>query len=184
MKTPKFLFAMMAWAALVHGASLGQSGQLSAQEAASGEKSSTEAPHNKDGQDVSDKDQADGHMDHKTPVARSKGATKTHAAIHSAKPALSHPAQSANTVKEESLRSSTPFNGMDFRPTGSTPSSSVPTRTVKRSGPSATASNAALTGQQFKNLRSPGARLASTGGPANSTHNTGAINGSDVKHRP
>jgi hypothetical protein len=185
MKTAKFLFMMVAWVALMHGASLGQSGQVSEQKAAeSGEKSAPEMRRENVVEDRSEKDQPGWHADQKTLAARSKSAAKNQPAIHSAKPAQSRPVQSANKTAEEGVRPSTGLNATNASQTDSRPSPGTPAKTVKHSAPSVTASNATLNGQQFKNSRSPGAHMASAGGPANSTHSTGAINGSDLKRKP
>jgi hypothetical protein len=63
-------------------------------------------------------------------------------------------------------------------------SSNVLGKTVRHSGMPLPPSTVALNGQQFKNSRDPGARMASTGGSANSARGTGAINGSDIKRKP
>jgi hypothetical protein len=44
--------------------------------------------------------------------------------------------------------------------------------------------NAALSGQQFKNSRNPGARLASSGGTSTTARGTAALSGTNMKPKP
>jgi hypothetical protein len=62
--------------------------------------------------------------------------------------------------------------------------SDVSTKTMKHSGVPVSSPKLALNGQQFKNSRDPGARLASSGGPATQARGTAGISGSEMKRKP
>jgi hypothetical protein len=191
MKIARFLFVLILWAVLVHGTSLAsQSGQVSGQTASqSGEKSTSQTPldkNNKDSQVSAEKDQTGGHLDHnqKTPTGETRSTAKIHSAVHQAKPAPGHQARSVKMPADESLQAGTPLNVVDSHQTSSNPSTGILSKTVTHSSTAVPARNVVLNGQQIKNSREPGARLASSGGPANATRGTAAINGSDLKRKP
>jgi hypothetical protein len=55
---------------------------------------------------------------------------------------------------------------------------------LKHSSPPVATPTVALNGLQFRNSRDPGARMTTSGGLANSTRGTAALNGSEMKRRP
>jgi hypothetical protein len=202
MKRSRFLLPMIPWAVIswaviswtvqVHAASVGlQSDQASkaSSQAATGEASATG---DENGRAQSEKDQASNNSgrsnldrNETNPAAGRKSVVKPRRAARPAKPASSHQPRSAKTAANESFPAgSAPSANSEFHLTGpSTSTSNLHKTVVARSTPVSLPA-VSVNGQQFKNARNPGARMASSGGPANSTRGTAAINGSDMKRKP
>jgi hypothetical protein len=67
---------------------------------------------------------------------------------------------------------------------GSTAAASIRSEAVGHHSPTVPSSAVSVDGQQFKNSRDPGARLAVSGGPPASARGTAAINGTTMKRKP
>jgi hypothetical protein len=69
-----------------------------------------------------------------------------------------------------------------LQPAGS--NASVPNKAVIRRSVTPPPPTVAVNGQQFRNSRDPGARLANSGGPQTSVRGTAGISGTDMKRKP
>jgi hypothetical protein len=195
MKTSRFLFAMLFMAASIPGAGLEYSFAQAAQQASSlqSEKNVSNAVTGgqKDTQSSSDKNQNDRNPDEKP--TNSKGPSKTklkHSSdANAAKPVVTRrQTQPANAPAVENLQPAAPASAPHFSQTGGSAiapgkSAAAPNK-MQPYRSTAPASAFSVNGEHFRNSRNPGARLATTGGPANSTHSTAAINGSEMKRKP
>ena len=177
----RVLLTMIFWAALVRGVSSGSpSGH--AQEptsAQSSEKSASTEPAS-GRNDTPARGQKDQTKRPGVPTAKTRD---NRAAVTHAQPAPRRQRHSAKTTANN-LRTETLQNVPDSHHASPTLSSNNPGKTVRHSSPPMSSSTAALNGQQFKNSRDPGARMASNGGLANSTRGTAVINGSEIKPKP
>jgi hypothetical protein len=190
MRKARIVLPMIFWAVLVRGGSFG-SQSVQAQEptpSQSSEKATNNSsPDNsKDTQARGQKDQMGEYPDRGGKgFATAKIGTRKHspAASHP-KPAPSRELRSAKTPAASDLQTAGPQNVTDSHRISPTMSSNVPGKTVRHSSRPVSPPTVALNGQQFKNSRDPGARMASNGGPANSTRGTAVINGSDIKRKP
>jgi hypothetical protein len=195
MRTVQFLFAVLFFAGSVPGAGVGYSFAQSTQPASSqnGEKavSGAEADGQKNAQSTKGKNQYDGSSDER-PI-NSKNASKTKvkrsSSVSPAKPAANRRlSPSANALTADNLRTAAPENAPHFSQAATSTASG--TTTAAPSKPRSNRSNSdpvpsfAVSGQQFRNSRNPGAHLVVSGGPANSTRGTAAINGSNIKPKP
>lgn len=185
------LLPMMFWAVLVGGASFGsQSGQAQERTSSrSGEKLAKDSSPDgsKDTQARGQKDQMGEYLveNEKRFAASKKSTPKRRPAASHAKLAPSRHLGSGKTpAAANNLQTETPRNVLDSHQTGSTMSSQVPNKPLKHPSMTVPPPTMALNGQQFKNSRDPGARMATSGGSANSTRGTAVINGSDIKRKP
>jgi cytoskeletal protein RodZ len=145
----------------------------------------TSADRNKESQTAGEKDQMANHSNdnHKTLVDRKGGVPERRPVGVGTKSAPSHHPGSGKTPVVNDPRLETGRNVLDSNPTSSTRSSDVPDKTRKHPSVPVPAPNAAVDGQQFRSSRDPGARMTTSGGPANSTRTRG-INGTDMKPKP
>jgi hypothetical protein len=191
MKKARFLFVMIFWAVLAQGASFGsQSGQAREQTGSqSDEKSANNSSPDgsKDPKAHGQKDQTGEYSlsdeNQKSFAAVEAGTPKVRKAVNQAKPAPRQ-LRSAKTPTANNLPKETPRNTLDSRQTSSTMPSQAPNKPLKHTAMPVPPPTVALNGQQFKNSRDPGARMATSGGSANSARGTAAINGSDIKRKP
>jgi hypothetical protein len=182
MKKARFLCGMIFWAVLVQGASFGsQSGKAPEQTPSqSAEKSanSSSPDRSKDTQTRGENENEQGF-----PASR-QGTPKRRPSASQANPGPSRQLRSGKTPTANNLRTVTPRNTLDSHQTSSTVPSEVPNKPPKHAGIPVPPPTAALNGQQFKNSRDPGARMATSGGSANSPRGAAGINGSDIKRKP
>jgi hypothetical protein len=195
MKAARFLFAMLFLAISMPGVGLGYLFAQSTQQASSqsDEKaaSSAVADEQKNMQSTDRKNQNGENTDGKPTNSEkaSKTIIKRSSVVSPAKQAPSYRQVRSANATTETLRSSAPETAPHFSQTAASSADSGKTDTVStkhlstRNNP-APVSSFAVSGQQFKNSRDPGARLAVNGGPANSTRGTAAINGSNIKRKP
>jgi len=182
MKKTRFLFGMIFWALLVHGASFGsQSGKAPEQTPSQ----SSEKSVNNSSPDGNKDTQARGENENDKGFPPSRqGTAKRHPSASHAKPAPVRQLRSGKTPPANNFRTESPRTTLDSHQTSSNVASEVPNKPPKHAGIPVPPPTAALNGQQFKNSRDPGARMASSGGSANSTRGTAVINGSDIKRKP
>ena len=190
MKKIGVLLQMILLGVFMHGASFGsQSGQAQQQTPSqSGEESANNSSPDgsRNTQARSQKDQTDKSLDEseKGFAALRKDRPKRRPAASHPKAAPSRQLRSAKTPPAKDLQTPALQNVPDSHQISPTLSSNVPGKTVGHSSRPVSPSTVALNGQQFKNSRDPGARMATSGGPATSTRGTAAINGTDVKRKP
>jgi hypothetical protein len=196
MKTVRFLFSALFFAGSLLGIGLGYSFAQVTRQASSqdGEKaiSSAVADGQKDTQSADGKNTNSENPDGKP--THSEGASKItikgSAKSNPVKPVQNHPrVRSANSQATDTARPEVPENAPHFfqaaiSTAASGTSTAAPSKPRSYRSSSAPVSSFAVNGQQFRNSRDPGAHLAVSGGPANSTRGTAAINGSDFKRRP
>jgi hypothetical protein len=182
MKKTRFLFATIFWALLVHGASFGsQSGKAPQQTPSpSGGKSA-----NNGSPDGSKDTQTRGENENEKGFPGSRQSTPKHRPFAShANQGPSRQLHSSKMPTANNLRTKTPRNAPDSHQTSSTAPSEVPNKPPRHAGIPVPPPTAALNAQQFKNSRDPGARMATSGGSANSPRGTAVINGSAMKRKP
>jgi hypothetical protein len=181
MRKAGILLTMIFWVAHAHGAGLGSQAAQASEQGAS---RSPEIQPDRNEQVQSQKGDASGKLNQnqKSPIA-STGSVHKHPSATKVKPA-GRPSRSVKMQASKSLQTSTPANVPDFHPTTTSTPTVIPNETVGRRGAPTQSATVALNGQRFINSRAPGARLAVSGGPQNSTHGTVAINGSNVKRKP
>jgi hypothetical protein len=190
MRKARIFLPMIFWVVLVHGTSFGSQSGV-AQEQTSSQSAEKSANSSRAG---SNDTQARGGRDQRTEylpsdenqksvVAVKAGTRKHRPAVSYAKLPQNRQLRSAKAATAKDLQTEALRNVPGSHPISPT-LSSVPGKTVRHSSRPVSPSTVALNGQQFKNFRDPGARMASSGGPANSTRGTGTINGTDVKRKP
>ncbi len=191
MSKARVLLPMIFWAVLVGGASFGsQSGQAQEQTSSqSSEKSANSSRAGSSGtQARGEKDQTTEYLpadeNQKSFSAVKAGTRKHRPAVSHAKPPQNRKLRSAKTPAAKNLQTEALQNVPGSHQTSPSLSPNGPGKTIRHSSLAVHPSTAALNGQQFKNSRDPGARMATRGGPANSTRGTAAINGTDVKRKP
>jgi len=81
-------------------------------------------------------------------------------------------------------RASTPPDTLDFRQSSLGTTTGISKRTVSRNNVTHPSPAAFLSGQQFKNSRDPGARMAASGGGATAARGTASIDGTGMKPKP
>jgi len=180
MRSAQFVFVMVIGAVLLPGTGLaGQSNQVS-EPALPHDKSPDRS---KDSQTAGEKDQTGTYWNDnpKTLVDRKGGVPERRPVGVGPKPAA-HP-RSGKPLAVNDPRSETGRNVLDSNPTSSTRSSDVPDKTLKHPSVPVPAPTVAIDGQQFRSSRHPGARMTSSGGPANATRSRG-INGTGMKPKP
>jgi hypothetical protein len=190
MNKAKVLLPMIFWAVLA-GASFGsQPGQTQEQTSSqSGEKlANSSRTGRNDTQARGEKDQTTEYLpsdkDQKSFAAVKAGTRKHRPAVSHAKPPQNRQLRSAKTPAVKGIQTEALQNVPGCHQTNQSLSSNGPGKTIRHSSLAAHPSTVALNGQQFKNSRDPGARMATSGGPANSTRGTAVINGSDIKRKP
>jgi hypothetical protein len=196
MKITCFLFASLFLAGLIPGTGLGYSFAQAMQQGPSqgAEKiaSGPVAEGQKDTQATDEKNQDSRNTNGKSTNSKSISKTKIKRGliVRPAKPAPIHrQVQSANGPTANNFPPIPTENAAHFSQTApnvaaASASAVIPHKTQSYQKTSALASAFSINGERFKNSRQPGARLAINGGPANSTHGTAAINGSDIKRKP
>lgn len=185
MKTARLPLLMILATLLLPGTSRA-SQVASAPQQAPSQSSEKSANDQKNGAVRSEKDQAQsGESEVDKPLASVTRAKTKHAPTMShSKPAQSHRPRPARTPTTNSPRTAAPGNIAALKQTGSRVVTPVPKRAVSQRGPSAPPSVVSVNGQQFKNSRDPGARLAISGGPLTAARGTAAISGTNMKHKP
>jgi hypothetical protein len=189
MNNARVLLPMIFWVVLAGGASFASpSGQAREQTAAtSGEKSanSSSPDGSKDTQARGQKDLGEYPDRNEKGFATAKiGTRKLHPAVSHAKPPQNRQLRSAKTPAAKHLQTEALQNVPGSHETSPSLSSNGPGKTIGHSSLGVHPSSVALNGQQFKNSRDPGAHMATSGGPANSTRGTAVIKGSDMKRKP
>jgi hypothetical protein len=188
MKKRRILLPMI-FCAVLHGMSFANQSALEERIQAQDEKSTnaTQLNGNEANQAGSEKDLTGGHFgqSQRNSAVRTTSLIKYRSATAHAKPAI-HPVRSGSALPNENFRAP---DTLDFHQANSIVSPGIPNKTsIHRSTPVASSTAAlpavALDGQQFKNPRKPGARMASSGGQVNSSRATAGINGSEVKRKP
>lgn len=191
MSKARVLLPMIFWAVLVGGASFGnQSGQ--AQEPTPSQSAEKSANSGRAG---SNDTQARGEKHQTTEYSSSDenqknfasvkaGTRKPRPAVSHAKPPQNRQRRSGKTPAANNLQTEALRNVPGSHQTSPSLPSNVSSKTIRHSSLAAHPSTIALDGLQFKNSRDPGARMAVSGGAANSTRGTAVINGSDMKRKP
>jgi hypothetical protein len=185
MKRVRHLFVLMIAAVFLLGTSLGQQADRLSQQSPSqsGEKSADQL---KD--DVrNDKDQARPKEANENPeqwVDVTRTTTKRRTNASHPKPIPTFRARPAKTPTTNSPRIDAPGRVAAPEQMGAKAASNIPNKAVRRRSPSIPATAVSVNGQQFKNFRNPGARLAISGGPQASARGTAAISGTDIKRKP
>ena len=182
MKKTRFLFGMIFWALLVHGPSFASQSAKEPEQTSSqsAEKSAADSSpeRSKDPQARGENENEQGF-----PASR-QGTRKRRPSASHANPVPSRQLRSGKTPTANNLRTETPRNSLDSHQVSSTMRSEVPNKPPRHAGIPVPPPAAALNGQQFRNSRNLGARMATSGGSANSTRGTAVINGSDIKRKP
>jgi len=183
MRTTRFLFVMMIGAVLLQGTSL--AGQSSPPSRESPSLNSEKPP--RDQQKLAE---VHGEKE-QTRSAQADENPKPHAGVSRtarhrppvsySKPASSRQPNLANTSATNGLR--TPASGRMTR-LQQTSSKVVPSKALYQHSFPAPPTAPSVNGQQFKNSRDPGARLAVSGGPLTAARGTAAINGTNMKRKP
>lgn len=191
MSKARVLLQMIFWAALVGGACFGgQSGQAQERTASqSGEKSDNSPRARSNGTQARvEKDQTSEYLpsdeNQKSFASVRAGTRKPRSALSHAKSPQNRQPRAGKTPATNGVRTETLPNAPDFHQAGSTMPSQVPNRPLEHASTPVPPPTVALNGQQFKNARDPGARMATRGGSVNYARGTAAINGSDIKRRP
>ena len=182
MRTAQFFFVMIIGAVLLLDTSfMGQSNQ--APEPTLSQDRSPDR--SKDRQTGGAKDQTGNYLNdnQKTLPGRKAGVPEHRPVGVGAKPAPSHHPRSGKALAINDPRSETGRNVLDSNPTSSTRSSDLPDKTLKHPSVPVPAPTVAIDGQQFRSSRDPGARMTSSGGPANATRSR-VINGTGMKPKP
>ena len=188
MRYERFIFLTIIGAVLLQGKSLARRSNSAPQQSPSQSRETSDSSGGqKNGQIRSEKNETgagDSDVGQNRPERGTRLVTQRRPSQSHAKPAPSYQLHSAKTPAAGSLRPETPENGMGVHLTGSTTSSGVPNKAVSHRTVSAPPATVAVNGQQFKNSRDPGARLASSGGPLTAARGTAAINGTNMKRKP
>lgn len=181
MSTARFVFGMIIGTVLPLGTSF--AGQPQAPQQTLSQDRSPDGI--KDSQTGGEKDQTGEYSNdnQKTLVDVKRGALKHRPVAVRAKPAPNHPPRSGKTLAVNDPRSEAGRNVLDSHPTSSTRSSDLPDKTFKHPSAPVPPPTVAINGQQFRNSRLSGARMTTSGGPANSTRGT-VINGTGIKPKP
>jgi hypothetical protein len=190
MRKARVLLPMIFWAVLVHSASFGsQSDQGSGPASSQNQQTATAetaAKGNENGQ-VKAETEAGSNLDRNQtkPTTEARSLAKPHVAARRAKPVSRRQTRSATTAARGSLSEpSTPADNLALHQNGSSTSTGILHKTANPRSVPVPLTADSVNGQQFKNVREPGARMASSGGSASSSRGTAAINGSDMKRKP
>jgi hypothetical protein len=190
MKAACFLLLMIIAAVLLQGASFASQSNSPPQQlpSQSREKSASGSSESqKDGQVRSEKNQTgteDSDAGQNTPERGTRHVTQRRPNQSHTKLAPSHQVHSGKTPVASILQPQTLEKGAGSHQTGSSTSSSAPTRAINYRRTPVPPAAVAVNGQQFKSSRDPGARLATSGGPLTTARGTAAINGTNMKRRP
>ena len=191
MSKARVLLPMIFWAVLVGGASFAsQSNQTREQTAATSHEKSANGSRagSNDTQGRGEKDQTTEYLpadeNQKSFAAVTASTGKHRPAVSHAKPLQNRQLRSAKTAGAKHLQTEALQNVPGSHQTSPSVSSGGPGKTIRHSSLAVHPSTVALNGRQFTNARDPGARMATSGGPANSTRGTAVINGSDMKRKP
>jgi hypothetical protein len=95
-----------------------------------------------------------------------------------------HRERSAVTRAGSSSRTAAPAGALSLEHPGSIPSNVAPNKAISHRSLPAHPSAASVNGQQFRNSRNPGARLAASGGPSAAARGTAVISGNNMKRKP
>jgi len=186
MKMVHFFFVMMVAAVLAPGTSLARQAHPSQQAPSqSVEKSDSNYQRDvevRDGNDQTRSREAD--QVSKGSAYPAKTTIKSRSTTIHSQPGVSHPRRLNKTPTAIGSRIDTSRTVTGPQETSLRTPIPVPTQVVSHRNLSAPSSAVSLNGQQFKNSRDPGARLAVSGGPLTSSRGTAAINGTNMKRKP
>ena len=190
MKNLRFLFVMFFSGLLISGTSFaGQSAQAwqqsPAQDSEKASEKATDAALPKQSGPVRGTKDTGGFLDQKrkSPTLGKKPTPKGSLAGER-KSASTHPLRTVRAADTPSLQPTAPAAAVGSHPSGAGVAPHAPKGSVSDRNLPSKSLTAGLTGQQFKNSREPGARLAVSGGPQNSTKGTAAISGTGMKPKP
>ena len=188
MKTARFLFLMMIAAGWLRGTGFASQSNSASQQTPSQSRETSDSPEGqKDGQVRSEKNKmgaGNSDVGQDSPEHKTKHLTQSRPNQSHAKPAPSHQVCSVKTLATSNLRTQMPENGQGFQQKGSPASTGISNRVGNHHSVPVPPPTVAVNGQQFRNPRDPGARLASSGGPLTATGGTAAINGTNIKRKP
>jgi hypothetical protein len=188
MRQTRILLPMIFWAALGHGASIWSQSSRGPGQASSQAATPETADHgNENGRVTAEKDEARSDLDRNQtgPTVKARSSAKLHSVTSRAKPVSHLQVRSANTAPNGSLSApNTSADNSELRQNGSSMSTDIPHKTANPHSVPIPLTADSVNGQQFKNARDPGARMATSGGAANSMRGTAVINGSDIKRKP
>lgn len=185
MKTVRFFFVMMIAALLLPGTSLAVQASPKPQQATS---QSVEKSDDQQKDDVRNaKDQAhpkaaDENQEQSADVTRMM--TKHRPSTNHSREIPSRQPRPVKTSTASSQRTSAPQTFSTSPQAVSKANTNVPNKPVSHHSASVPSPAVSVNGQQIRNLRDPGARLASSGGPLTAARGTAVINGTDMKRRP
>jgi len=184
MKTARFLFWIMIEAVLLTGTALARTSS-SAPQPASAQNEKSGSDQQKDADVHPDKDQSrsgeaidEAIVGQKRPAANVTRTANQRPSASRTKPPTSHQPHSTKTLATNS-RTNPPGSILAPQPTKAAAAKAVNQRSVPALPPTAS-----LNGQQFKNSRDPGSRLAVSGGPLTAARGAAALNGSNMKRKP
>jgi hypothetical protein len=184
MKTVRFFFVLVA-AALLPGTSLAQQADRASQQSSSqrgersGDRQKDEIHNDKDKARPNPADEAQAQL---AGVTRST--TKRRLSAGHSKPVPTYRVRPVRKPTANSPQVHEPGSVVPLEPTGSKTDTKTSNNVASRRSPSVPSSAVSVNGQQFKNSRDPGARLAASGGPATIARGTAAINGTGMKRKP
>lgn len=113
----------------------------------------------------------------RTPTRRRPSATRSGLA-------LSQNAPAGKTSMAKNTRSGSPGNVAALRQSVPNSATNIPYKAVNRPPVLLPPQTVAVSGQQFRNSRDPGARLATSGGPLTAARGTAVIDGTRMKRKP
>jgi hypothetical protein len=185
MKPSRFFLAMTFWVVLLQGASLAAQASPAPPQATSqsgGRSVDQQNNEVRNDQDTARPKEADENQEQSAYVTRTtskRGPSASHF-----KPVPSHQVHSAKTRATNSPRTDALGSVSTPQQTGSKAATALRNKAASHHSPSAGPSAASANGQQFRNSRNPGARLAVSGGPPSSPRGTAAISGTNMKRKP
>jgi hypothetical protein len=185
MKQARLLLPMLFWTVVMPGTNFAAAQARPAPQHAIPQSSEKSADQQKD-QVGNEKNQAsakeaDENQAQSADVARTTA--KRHPSASHSKPVQARQARPAK-ITTNSPRTDTPGRVAPLEQTSSKRVTNIPNKAISHHSSSASPSVVSVNGQQFKNSRDPGARLAASGGPVTSPRGTAAISGTGMKHRP
>ena len=184
MRTLRFLFAMIVAAILLQGTSLASQSNSAAQQTPSQKTEQSTSNQQTNGEARGEKEQTpSAQADEGTrPPAGASRTAKHRSRASSSKPISTHPAAPAKTPTKN--HGSEVPRSVAKQQTGLKAVAAVSRKAASRRSVPVPPATVAVNGQQIKNSRDPGARLAVSGGAINSKGDTAVINGSDIKRKP
>jgi hypothetical protein len=111
-------------------------------------------------------------------------ASKRRSSASHSKPVPSDQVRPTKRLTPNSPRTDARGNVAPVAQMGSKLATNIPNKAVSRRGVTPTPPTVGVNGQQFKNSRDPGERLAMSGGPLTAAKGTAAINGTSMKRKP